>query len=196
LSEGLEGAVARFDGRIDRALDRVRGRAWADRLFYTASAVGDHGLLWFALAALRAARRPEEAQAAVRAAVGVGVDSALVNLGIKSLFRRVRPASDGKHPLPLRRPRTSSFPSGHASSAFTAAALLGEGDPWRPLYYGLAVVVATSRVYVRIHHASDVVGGAAVGAVMGRLGRRLAPLRPVPRSGESALAGRRWNRSW
>lgn len=188
--------MSRFDRRIDRALDRIRGRAWADRVFYTASAVGDHGLLWFALAGLRAARGPQERQAARRAVVGVAVDSAVVNLGVKSLFRRVRPASDGDHPLPLRRPRTSSFPSGHASSAFTAAALLGEGDPWRPVYYGLAVVVATSRVYVRIHHASDVVGGAAVGALIGRLGRRLAPLRGVSPTGESAPIGRCWNRPW
>jgi undecaprenyl-diphosphatase len=86
--------------------------------------------------------------------------------------------------MTLRRPRTSSFPSGHATSAFTAAALLGEDDHLKPLYYGIAVIVAWSRVYVKIHHASDVVAGIGVGVLLGRLGRRLFPL-PYPPDRES-----------
>jgi undecaprenyl-diphosphatase len=112
---------------------------------------------------------------------GVAVESVVVNLGIKSLFRRKRPTWENPLPRPqhLRNPRTSSFPSGHATSAFTAAALLGEGDPLKPVYYGVAAIVAWSRVYVKIHHASDVVAGIAIGAVLGRIGRRLFPL-PYP----------------
>src|SRR5262249_20784913 len=95
---------------------------------------------------------------------------------VKSFFRRGRPIFDGDRPHRLRRPRTSSFPSGHATAAFTAAGLLSEGDPLWPLYYALALIVATSRSYVTIHHASDVVGGIAVGLVLGRAGRRIYPL--------------------
>ena len=38
-----------------------------------------------------------------------------------------------------------------------------------------ATVVAASRVYVRLHHASDVIGGALLGIAFGRVARRLAP---------------------
>lgn len=176
--------VARADARADAALDRLRGRPAADRLFYGASAVADHSLLWLLLGALRGLRSEHDARAALRVGVGVFAESALVNVGIKSLVRRTRPVWDGERPFPLRRPRTSSFPSGHATAAFTAAALLSDDDPLWPVYYAAAVVVATSRVYVRIHHASDVVAGVAVGAVIGRLGRRLAPL--PPRAGAPA----------
>ena len=176
------GPVARFDAAADRAFDRLRGRSWADWIFYTAAAVGDPALLWLGLAGLRALRgdggRDRNRRAALRAAAGVGIESAIVNLGVKSLFRRVRPVTSTPHPRPFRQPRTSSFPSGHATSAFCASDLLGEGDRLRPLYYGLAVVVASSRIYVRIHHASDVLAGAVVGAVLGRLGRKLFPLPP------------------
>ena len=141
--------------------------------------MGDHGIIWLVAAAARAARGPQHRRAAVRAAAGVGIESALVNLGIKSLFRRVRPPWTGDAPRRLRRPRTSSFPSGHATSAFCAAGLLSEDDPLWPLYYAGAAVVATSRVYVKIHHASDVAAGVAIGVILGRVGRRLAPLRPV-----------------
>ncbi len=83
--------------------------------------------------------------------------------------------------MDLRTPLTSSFPSGHASSAFTAAGILSEHDPaLRPVFYALAAVVATSRVHVQVHHASDVVVGAALGVVFARAATRLWPL---PRHG-------------
>jgi membrane-associated phospholipid phosphatase len=104
-----------------------------------------------------------------------------VNIGVKSLFRRSRPVVSEPRPFPLRIPLTSSFPSGHATSAFCAATLLADGDPHlAPLYFGAATVVALSRIHVRIHHASDVVGGMAVGLLLGQLGKRIAPLAPAP----------------
>jgi len=171
-----------FDATADRAMARWRGNRVADRLFYGASAVGDHSLLWIMLGALRGLRSEHDMTAAVRVGAGVAIESVLVNLVIKSLFRRGRPQGEIERPHPLRRPRTSSFPSGHATSAFTSAVLLSEGDDLWPLYYALAVVVAASRVHVRIHHASDVVAGAAIGLALGHVGKRLAPLpvRPVP----------------
>ena len=172
--------IAEFDRRVDTALDRWRGNPITDRLFYGASALGDHGLIWLMLGALRGMRSEHEWRAAVRVGGALGVESALVNVGIKSLFKRARPPWELERPHPLRRPRTSSFPSGHATSAFTAAGLLSDDDPLWPVYYAIAVVVATSRVYVRIHHASDVVGGIPIGMALGRIGRRLFPLPPRP----------------
>jgi undecaprenyl-diphosphatase len=177
--------VARFDRRVDDWFaDHLRGRPVADRIFYSASALGDHGTIWLILAAIRGLRSDEGLPAAVRAATGVGIESALVNGPVKWVFRRQRPVLIEDRPLPLRRPRTSSFPSGHATSAFCAAALLSDGDEkWAPLYYGLALVVAWSRVHVRIHHASDVVAGMAIGASLGELSTRIVRLpRPAPPS--------------
>jgi len=57
----------------------------------------------------------------------------------------------------------------------------------------VACVVASSRVYVKMHHASDVVAGAALGAAMGRAARTLFPLSPAPAVApvsESELRGR------
>lgn len=172
--------IADFDNRVDDAFSRLRGNPVADRVFYGASAVGDHGMLWLGLAGVRALRGRRHRRAAVRAAVGVGVESFLVNIVIKSFFRRRRPtvAEGFAHPHTLRIPRTSSFPSGHATSAFTAATLLSDGDSrMAPIYFGAATVVAASRVYVKIHHASDVLAGVAVGLALGQLGKRIVPLR-------------------
>jgi undecaprenyl-diphosphatase len=183
LSKEAHARVADFDRRVDVAFDKIRGNPVADRVFYSASALGDQGLVWLILAAIHGLRSERHVRGALRAAAGVGIESAVVNLGIKSLFRRGRPAYEGPRPHRLRRPRTSSFPSGHATSAFCAAALLSEKDNLWPAYYGAAVIVAWSRVYVRVHHASDVIAGMFVGHVLGRIGRRLFPI-PGP-EGES-----------
>ena len=176
----LGAAVDAFDRRVDQEFDRIRGNPVADRIFYGASSLGDHGLIWLMLGALRGLRSEHDWHAAVRLGAGVGIESAVVNLGIKSLFRRKRPAWELERPLHLRRPRTSSFPSGHATSAFTAAGLLSDRDHLKPLYYAIAILVAWSRVFVKIHHASDVVAGIVVGIGLGRLGRRLYPLPYAP----------------
>ena len=182
-STRLGALVDDFDKRVDTQFDRLRGNRTADRIFYGASALGDHGLIWLMFGALRGLRggpRNHHLRAALRLGAGVGIESAVVNLGIKSLFRRKRPVWELERPLHLRTPRTSSFPSGHATSAFTAAGLLGDQDRLKPLYYGVAIVVAWSRVYVKIHHASDVVAGIVVGIGLGKLGRKLSPLPYAP----------------
>jgi undecaprenyl-diphosphatase len=131
-------------------------------------------LLWIALGALRAARRGDPA-IGVRFAAALGAESALTNGLIKLGFRRIRPLSPPPGPLPygLHRPRTSAFPSGHATSAFMAATLLSEGTGAAPAYFTLATLVAASRVYVRMHHASDTVAGAVLGVVLGLVARRV-----------------------
>jgi undecaprenyl-diphosphatase len=172
-------AVDSFDAGADRLLDHLRGQPAADRLFYGASALGESGLIWILLAALRGLRTGDrDRRAAVRVAAAVAVESVIINVGIKSVFRRQRPqAGSTPRPYHVRKPLTSSFPSAHGASSFCAATLLADGDASRaPLYYATAVVVATSRVYVRVHRASDVVAGAALGLTCGRLVRRVVPL--------------------
>lgn len=142
---------------------------------YTASELGDWSLIWHLVGVGQALLPGRDPMSAVRVSVILGVESVVVNVVIKSFFRRSRPVWEGENGRPhkLRQPTTSSFPSGHASSAFTAAGVLSIGDPLWPLYYAIAVVVASSRVYVRIHHPSDVLAGALLGVGLGSLANRV-----------------------
>jgi undecaprenyl-diphosphatase len=173
-------SFASFDRAIDAFFEaHLRGRPSLDVLMYTASAAGDHSMIWLALSGLKGWRTGHGYKPLLRAGMAFGAESLLVNGLVKAAFRRQRPRSNEPRPLPLRVPRTSSFPSGHASSAFFAAALLRDRSSW-PFYYALAAIVASSRAHVRIHHASDVVAGAALGAVLGELTRCAFPLMAPP----------------
>jgi membrane-associated phospholipid phosphatase len=176
---GATQVVAQLDAAIDERVDRFRGHPHIDRVMYAASELGDFSLVWHLLNTGRGLAPDRRLAHAVRIAALLGAESALVNGPVKTLFRRHRPAWEQERPLRLRRPRTSSFPSGHASAAMTAAGLLAQRDPLWPLYYAVGAVVASSRVYVKIHHPSDVIAGAVLGIALARVARRAWPF-PQP----------------
>jgi undecaprenyl-diphosphatase len=167
-----------LDLRVDGAFDVLRRRPGIDRAYHLASELGDFSLIWHLVGTARGLRSDRDADAAVRLAVVLLCESVFVNQGLKRLVNRDRPVHELPRIRRLRTPRSSSFPSGHASAAFTAAGVLSDDDPLWPIYYALAVFVATSRIHVRMHHASDVVAGAALGAILASVAKRLWPLPP------------------
>jgi undecaprenyl-diphosphatase len=155
--------VAEFDAKVERAFDRVRSPQ-LDEIAYRLSSAADHSLLWHACGVAQSLFRGGDLHRAARFSLAMGAESAITNGALKSLFRRVRPRDyaeiEFRHGL--HRPLTTSFPSGHATAAFCAAALLGGGG-----WYALATGVAATRIYVRLHHGSDVIAGAALGLALG-----------------------------
>jgi undecaprenyl-diphosphatase len=124
--------------------------------------------VWHILGLLYAIGSLQRLQEAIALSIALGVESLVVNQGIKRMFRRERPTASGDHRFDVRTPSTTSFPSGHASSATFAAIILTSytGWPLVLLWTTIAVIVSLSRVVVRIHHLSDIVGGIATGALL------------------------------
>jgi len=164
-----------FDQRVDALLEQLRGNPVADRVFTTASHVGEFSMIWHAISMTRGLVKGRRDQVIVLA-VMIGLESLIVNQGVKRVFKRTRPTPSGEEGLKVRAPVTSSFPSGHASAAAFASSMLTswDGRRWGGLWYSLAGIVGLSRAYVRIHHASDVVGGLVVGRLLALVGRRAA----------------------
>jgi membrane-associated phospholipid phosphatase len=167
-------AVDAVDARLDAVAGRWRGHPVADAVAYGASALGDHGLIWFLIGLARGRRPGRRRATAAWAVVFSGATSPVVNAALKSAVGRGRPDPREDDPLPVRVPRSTSFPSGHALAAWCAATLLADDDPLGPAFYLVAAAVSVSRVHLRQHHASDVLGGAVVGIALGCLGRWVA----------------------
>lgn len=176
----LLAAAHSTDLRLFRRAARARTPV-LDPLLPRLSRAANHGLLWTAIAALlwrlrgRAGRR-----AAMRGLGSLGAASAVVNLS-KLLWRRARPPiADVPVVRRLARlPVSTSFPSGHAASAFAFATGAAQEDgPLAAPLLGLAGAVAYSRVYTGVHYPSDVLVGAAAGTAVALATRRSWPVRP------------------
>lgn len=170
--------VDAFDERVDALLERGRGNPALDRVMTAATHAGEFSTIWHVCGLARGlARGPAKGRhdEIIALAVGLGAESLLLNQGLKRIFRRERPTEAGDVRFEIRRPLTSSFPSGHASAATFAAITLIRWDGKRsiPLWGTLAALVSISRPYVRIHHASDIVGGAIAGALMAAIAKRI-----------------------
>lgn len=164
--------VQRVDELAARLALALRDNAAANRTMYTLSSLGDDGRIWIVVSFVEAARSPRPLRTFTHAVAWLGVESFVVNKVIKRLVRRARPVPLTEHEHPLRIPRDSSFPSGHAASAATMATILWRRDAFGVAYVGLAGAIGMSRVHVGVHHGSDVVAGWIVGWAFGALARR------------------------
>ena len=155
-----------IDDAVDAAWDSIRATPGADRLFYTASEAANFSKIWHGLSIARAIAL-RDPRGAIATSAALGIEAALVNGPIKSLFERERPQVEDR-PMKLRKPKTSSFPSGHASAAVVASSFFtpGLGRGSKLAIRVVAGLVSTSRIHVRIHHATDVAAGAATGWVL------------------------------
>lgn len=90
---------------------------------------------------------------------------------IKHLVQRPRPSVFlDTTSLLVKIPNSYSFPSGHTSTAFGAAVVLGNYfKSYKSLIFFFACVMGFSRVYLFVHYPSDVVGGMILGIVSYKL---------------------------
>ena len=100
--------------------------------------------------------------------------SAVVNIGMKPLGRRPRPDRAVVEQVPIARhvriPSSTSFPSGHSAAAFAFAAGVRPSIPPAGVPLSVfAALVAYSRVHTGVHYPGDIVVGALVGTVLGRV---------------------------
>ncbi len=171
--------VRSIDGAVDRLFEPLRGHPAADSAARAISVLGDHGYVWTGVAMWRGRRSGRTRRDAVRALGVAGFSSLAVNTVIKRTVGRPRPDTTdlalSDTGVPIRRPTSSSFPSGHTLAAFCSAAVLS-----RPGHrganaslYAMAALIGASRIHLRDHHASDVAGGMVIGTALGIVVRTL-----------------------
>jgi undecaprenyl-diphosphatase len=161
---------ARFDETIVHAVNPYQSTGttkvmttftfFGSHLFFIPAYIILIGILWF--------KREKRLALTVAA---IGLTSTAILFLLKSIFQRARPLD----PL-IQNVAGFSFPSGHSFSAFTFYGLIAYllwqtklAKAWKVgasiLLFLFAVIIAFSRVYLRVHYPSDVVAGYCLSVV-------------------------------
>lgn len=109
----------------------------------------------------------------------------LSELILKNLIQRQRPQYEiNTTILPFDFYHSFSFPSGHACIAFAAALVLSKYNKQKKwLFYLLAFLISFSRIYLGKHYPSDVLAGAILGLIIGKLSFKItSQIMPKPLS--------------
>lgn len=139
-----------------------------DIVFPFLSTINNVGLFWIVLSVVLLLFRRTRL-CGICMLVCLAVDCALGEGLIKHLFMRERPCNviplDN---LLIPKPLSSSFPSGHTASSFTASTAIFYNHKRAGIVaYSMAVLIAFSRLYCYVHYPTDVLAGMLLGICVG-----------------------------
>ena len=175
----LHGPMVELDQDVSAWMAQ-RPRALLTHVLYVVTELHENTALLAVTAcvALWLGLRRDQAAVQVLLVVPAGM---LLNVGVKNLVQRARPAWED----PLLQLATYSFPSAHAVAATVFyGSLCGlvfartRSRLWRGVAAGAAIcmvsLVSFTRVYLGAHYPSDVIAGSALGTLCVLLALRLA----------------------
>ncbi len=130
--------------------------------------------LWFGTREIH--QREENQKAVICASASLGIATGFVHLG-NALYFHPRPFAELPINLLFYQPTDPSFPSNSAAVVFAIAVAILLADRKAGIFLlFLAFLHSFSRIYVGIHYPSDVLAGAAIGALTAFLIFRLIKL--------------------
>lgn len=156
------------DQRLMRKVNRWRAPKWLRMWMIAATRSGD-GWLWCSMGLLVLLFGGQQRFAALSAAAMASGAGIAAFMKLKRMIGRPRPCALEPHCwAELLPPDQFSFPSGHTITAASVSVALGMFYPeMQPGLYFCATSIAASRVLLGMHYFSDVVAGAALGALLG-----------------------------
>jgi undecaprenyl-diphosphatase len=154
--------------------NRTIRKAGMLRLFQIASRLGD-GIIWYVLIASLALFYGEAGRHVALQCAAAGVTGLLLYRALKNVLVRERPYMTHAAIVCAGRPLDRfSFPSGHTLHAVSFTLIVCSTlPPLALVLVPLAVLIALSRVVLGLHYPTDVLAGAALGALVGSGAMRL-----------------------
>ena len=150
------GRIQNIDNRVLDNISRIHKPA-LNKIMITASRAGNAGIVWWAVCLPFLINSNWRATGA-NFVFGLAWAHLMGEIIIKHIVKRVRPCHtlDDDEQL-IDRPRFYSFPSGHTTASF---AMVG-------VALMRAMLIAFSRIYLRVHYLTDVIAGMILGLTCG-----------------------------
>lgn len=171
-------AILNFDWNVFQFVENHVWTSWLTPIMVFFTKLGDGGILWILIALIFVVTKKYRK-------VGFVMFGALLvmevgnNAFLKTLFHRPRPFNltweQGELVFPnmVPKPGSFSFPSGHTSAGFAAATgltLASKKAGFAVPAYIAAAIIGFTRIYVRVHYCTDVIGGVCAGIIYGLIG--------------------------
>lgn len=139
-----------------------------DRIMVFITTLGNAGFLWILIAFLFLTQKRYQ-KAGIPLFCAISLAMILGDNILKPLVGRVRPCNlFPEISMIIQCPQSPSFPSGHTMVGFASATVIYyyfRRFGW--IAYGIASLIAFSRLYLFVHYPSDVLGGIALGILHG-----------------------------
>lgn len=142
-----------------------------DKIMVLFTYAGTGGLIWW-VAYIIPLLFARQFRISIILTTTLGINYVLGEILIKKKVGRDRPSTRiSDEDMKINKPKDHSFPSGHSASSFCAFTILllnGSVWMWLPALF-LASTIAFSRIYLRVHYFTDVLGGIVLGILDGSL---------------------------
>ncbi len=138
-----------------------------DKIMVFITSLGDWGFIWLALC-LFMFFIPKFRNDSYTFALAIFLNALICNVILKPLCHRKRPFDLSKDiKLLVKSPTDYSFPSGHTTASFTAAAVIFNISVTAGIIVVvLALLIGFSRMYLFLHFPSDVLVGGILGIII------------------------------
>lgn len=152
-------------------LDKIQSMlssGFMDWLMPKITILGNAGIIWIVIGVVLLISKKHR-KIGFLVLIGLLLGLIIGNGIVKNLVARPRPCwinKDFNMLIPI--PKDYSFPSGHTQASVIAATILTfYRKEWGWIVVPLAIGIAFSRLYLYVHFPTDVLGGAALGFLIG-----------------------------
>ena len=161
--------IRTIDNKVVERITKIHCKP-LDTLMIMATYAGTGAFIWWIAAALPFMISTKYRRAGILLTIALGLNYLIGEIIIKKTVGRDRPSSLlSDEEMKISKPKDHSFPSGHTASSFCAFAVTAICCPpvvWIPALIG-ASMIGFSRIYLRVHYLSDVLGGLVLGLIDG-----------------------------
>lgn len=141
-----------------------------DRVIPLITYLGNGGIIWIIISIILITTKKYR-RVGFMCALAIILNSIIGEGILKHTFQRQRPFMEVPNiSLLIPKPSSYSFPSGHTSTAFAAAAIIASQlKNYKVLVIAMAASIAFSRLYLFVHYPSDILAGIITGLISAKI---------------------------